>query len=379
MIADGELSDLLRPTWAEVDLDAIRHNFRTIRTIVGPDSMIHGVLKGDAYGCGLVETARTLTQVGVYALAVGNIYEAITLRKAGIRCPILLFANTLPSPAACAAIVEHQLTASITNWEMASALARSTLETVNVYVKVDAGFGRLGTPASELVNLMRAIGRDYKNMRVTGLHAHIPWTLTDEEAFSQFRTFTSAAKSLAEAGMHVPIQMVAGSGIVFRFPQMHLTAVDPGKSLYGFLSPTTPGATQLRPALALKSRIISLRRVSEENGRTRLIGIIPFGTADGFLSALANGGRALVRGSPAPILGLSDAEHTRLDVTAVEGVKLGDAAVLLGCDGTQEITIWEIADRSQLKPTEITRGFSNKIPYLFKEGSRLASVRKAYR
>lgn len=346
-----------RPSTLEIDLDAAAANVRAVRRLVGAGRKLFAVVKADGYGHGAAEIGAVFLGHGADALAVADLAEGIRLRQRGIGAPILVYPNALPEAAAEA--IAQGLMPALVDLGSARAYAEAATGPCDIFVKIDVGLERLGVPAEQAVKTVLAM-LDLPRLRLAGLCAH-PHAADgpQAEAYAEWQLgrFTAVVDELEARGVRVPIRLLAASPFVLRFPQTYLNAVDPGRMLYGITLPGEPVPVSLRPALrALTTRVIALKEVTPRERFAELapfpvsapmrLGVIPLGSADGLLWLHA--GRVLVRGRAVPIVGAPSLEHTRLDLTAVPGARVGDEVVVIGRQGDAEITPGEVAERHGL-------------------------------
>jgi alanine racemase len=369
-----------RPTWAEINLDELAHNFSVIRKQVGPDTKILAAVKANAYGHGAVECARRLESEGADWFGVALPEEEIELRDAGIESPILCLGGFWPGQEA--ACLRERLTPVVYRLDMIESLNRTALEAgviADVHVKVDTGMGRLGVRADEISEFCESLRR-FSNIRVDGLMTHL--ASADDQTQNEFTRrqldrFDEAVRAFREKGFAPTFIHAANSAATFA----HAAAgnmVRPGGALYGFRRDVFPANIEeppLRPVMSLHTRIMLLKEVpkgaklgyggSFETRRDSLIATLPIGYDDGYRRALSNRGRVIVRGQIAPIAGRVSMDLTLIDVTDVPGVQLNDKITLLGQDGDQAITAEEIGQTVGTISYEITCGISNRVPRIY--------------
>ncbi|MBI2061841.1 MAG: alanine racemase [Nitrospirae bacterium] len=313
-----------RPTVCTIDLDALGRNFLTLKQLAGPRKFI-AVVKSNAYGHGAVEVARRLELQGVNRLAVVSLEEAIELREAGIRKPILILGILQPSSADL--IAAYRFTPALFSQEMARALqsaARSLGVHLPIHIKIDSGMGRLGITPAECPAMAETL-EDCPNLRVESVFTHLAKADIDPEFTThQLRTFTTAAELFKGRNGQLPIRHAANSAAVLRHPDALFDAIRPGLALYG-VSPFDVGraAVRLEPILSLSTRILFLKELPADTPisyggtfRTRrpsVIATLPIGYADGLSRLRSNpsegmggkvGGHVLVKGRRAPIVGV---------------------------------------------------------------------------
>lgn len=386
MDTSKSLEKLGRPSWAEIDLDALAHNLRVIRNRVGFKVQVLAAVKANAYGHGAVECARRLESEGVDWFGVALPEEGIELRKAGIGRPILCLGGFWSGQEA-ACLREH-LTPVVYGFDMIESLDRAAFDaktTADVHVKIDTGMGRLGVRESELPRFITRL-KSFQNIRVDGLMTHL--AAADDDAHEEFtkhqlEKFEEAVRVFREHGFSPTFIHAANSAGTFAHARAEENMVRPGGTLYGFVRDVLPSSVDtppLRPVMSLHSRVMLLKQVSKgeklgygctfETKRDSLIATIPIGYDDGYRRALSNRGRVIVRGQFAPIVGRVSMDLTLIDVTDVSGVALNDQATLLGSQGDLMITAEELGELAGTISYEITCGISNRVPRLFKKGDQ---------
>ncbi len=375
---------LLRPAWVEINLDAMAHNVAQVRRLIGPACKLFGVIKGDAYGTGAIEAARTLQSAGADALALGNPDDVAPIRAAGVRLPILLYGSTMPEQAAVIA----SLGVIPTIHDFAGLHAFSELpNTIGVYAKVDCGLGRLGFGPAEWQRAFRQI-RQARSISLEGIYTH--FSNPDDAALTerQAQLFTSACRTADAEGHAGYIRMASSSRILLTRPDLNLTAVNPGRLLYGHVENDYRNRLDFRPVVAaLKARIIQLKDLSAGSipygGSTPLasasrLAVVPIGVCDG-LNHMPPCHVGLVRGKRASVLGRRGVEHTVLDVSHVEGAAIGDEVVFLGTQAGQSIDAIELANAVKLPLIELLPRLGRMAPrrYIGLGSDRGGSVRMA--
>jgi alanine racemase len=367
-----------RPTWAEIDLDALAHNFHLIRNRVGKEVKILAAVKADAYGHGAVECARRLAAEGVDWFGVALPEEGIELRAAGNTKPILCLGGFWSGQESTC--LQKRLTPVVYRLDMIAAFDRAAQDAgvvADVHVKIDTGMGRLGIRCDEVSEFLEAL-KKFEHIRVDGVMTHL--AAADDPAHEDFtqdqlRNFQVAVKAFREHGYSSTFIHAANSAAIFSHPGARSNIVRPGGTLYGFtrdvLSPQIK-APSFRPVMSLYSRIMLLKQVGRgenlgygctfQTTRDSLIATIPIGYADGYRRALSNRGRVIVNGKFAPVVGRVSMDLTLIDVTEVPGVCLNDLVICLGQDGPSSITAEEIAKTIGSLSYEITCGVSSRVP-----------------
>ena len=369
-----------RPTWAEVDLDALAANFREVRARVRAGVKVMGVVKADAYGHGAAECARRLEAEGAEWFGVAMPEEALALRHAGITRPVLSFGGFWEGQAA--ACVAQRIVPVIYRLDMAEAFdaaARAAGVVADVHVKVDTGMGRLGVRHDEAAEFAVRL-RAFANLRVDGLLTH--FAAADEpgrDCFTsdQLRRFREAAAAFRASGHAPTYEHMANSAATFAHPETWGDMVRPGGVLYGLwrdvLPPLEAGPPlRLRPVMSLRSRVTLIKRVhageplgygcTYEASREMLVATVPAGYADGYVRALSNRGRVIMKGVYAPVVGRVSMDLTLVDVTGVEGAQVGDTVTLLGAGEGLILPAEDLARTAGTLSYEITCGVTARVP-----------------
>ena len=359
---------ILRRTWAEIDLDALEHNYNVARQKIGPGVKYLGVVKADAYGHGAVQVARKLEQLGADYLAVSSLDEGRELRHGGITMPILILGHTPPEMVS--QLIEYNITQAVSAKAKAEAYSAEAVKcggTLRVHIKVDTGMSRLGflVRGEHFETGVEAIAEScaLPGLDPEGIFTHFAVSDmdgADYEAYTreQFGVFTHVLDALAAKGRTFRIRHCANSGALTRYPEMYLDMVRPGIALYGVYSSLSPVQRRLdlKPVLSLRARVASVRtlRPGERAGyglafqarQEARLAVVTIGYADGLPRQLPQqGGRVLIRGAFCPMAGRMCMDQLLVDVTALPDVQAGDVVTLIGRDGAQELRAEELAAR----------------------------------
>jgi alanine racemase len=375
-----------RPTWAEIDLDALASNSRVIRAQVGTEVSVMAAVKADAYGHGAVACARRLESEGVDWFGVALPEEGIELREAGIARPILCLGGFWEGQQQLC--LQEHLTPVVYRLDMIAALDRAAQAAgiiADVHIKIDTGMGRLGVRSEDVREFCEALST-FQNIRVDGLMTHL--AAADDPAqhdftAAQLERFERAVAAFRERGLAPRYIHAANSAATFAYPGARGNIVRPGGALYGFsrdvLPPDIPAAP-LRSVMSVHSRIMLLKTVGRgeklgygctfETTRESLIATIPIGYDDGYRRVFSNRGRVIVRGVFAPVVGRVSMDLTIVDVTGVPGVSLDDQVTVLGQNGGLSITAEDLGEVAGTISYEITCGISARVPRVFVEESR---------
>lgn len=345
------LNNIIRRTWAEINLDNIKHNYNLIRKKASPKAKICCVIKADGYGHGAVQLAKLYEELGADWFAVSNIEEALELRQNKISLPILILGYT---PAECAVLLaQNNIAQACYSLEYAKGLsdcAKRNNVTVNIHLKLDTGMSRIGLMCQSFQRDCKSIDTAEKICRLSNLHPQGVFThfaVSDEAddgrnfTMQQFNCFMHTIEQLEKRGIKFEIRHCANSGAIIDYPETHLDMVRAGIILYG-LSPSCKlkGKLDLIPAMELKSVVSLVKEIEEGStvsyGRTytapnRLKAItVPVGYADGYIRAIGKEGYVTVHGKKAKILGRICMDQLIADAAEIDNVKMNDEVLLFG-------------------------------------------------
>jgi len=363
-----------RPTWAEVKLANIAHNYREIKKRVKPDTRIMACVKADAYGHGLVPVAKKLVACKVDYLSVASIDEGVKLREAGIRVPILVLGLVLKKD--ISPIFKYNLTQTICTEGMARALnnrARKENKLVRVHVKIDTGMGRLGVMHYEALDFVKKISQ-LRHIIIEGLFTHLACADVNR-AFTiyQINIFEGLVNSLDACGIRIPFVHAAKRMGILGYRNSHFNMVRPGLILYG-LYPQKGLKINLKPVLSLKTKVVYVKDVPKGWGisyghtyvtnRDTAIVTLPIGYGDGYPRNLSNTAPVIINKKHYNISGRVCMDQTMVDVGSLK-VKVGDEVVLIGSQGKSRVTAEELAELSDTIPYEIVCGLGSRVPRVY--------------
>lgn len=334
-------SDTAR-AWVEVDSAALRHNAENLRALLPVGCELMPVLKCEAYGHGLVKTARLMSSMGIRAFAVACAAEGVELRRAGIRGEILILGWTAPESFPC--LSRYRLTQTVTEPAYARQLSAYG-KNIDVHIKIDTGMHRLGIDSEDIASVEEVF--TLPHLRVRGMYTHLCVSDALDEASRAFteaqrRRFFSLAEELCRRGYCVGKLHTQSSYGLLNYPDARCSYARVGIALYGVRSSRGDDAARwpgLEPALSLKARVEQVRSVKAGEGlgyglaytapRESRIAVLPIGYGDGFPRA-AEGACALINGSRAPVVGRVCMDQLFVDVTDCGEVRPGDTVTLIG-------------------------------------------------
>ena len=367
-------------TWAEVRLSAIEHNYSEMRSKMPQGCRFMGLVKADAYGHGAVTVARHLEKIDCDYLAVACLDEAVELRQAGIKLPILILGTTQPEFAE--ELFELNVTQAVGNLETAkiySEVAERLGKTLKVHYKLETGMGRLGfdVKRGDVAGIVEAL--KLPKLEPEGIFTHfaVPDELQkDAYTKKQFKTFKDSIDKIETAsGVHFAIRHCANSGAVVNYPETYLDMVRPGVALYGMYPGPDMGDIRLEPAMELKSRIVAVNDHEEGDSisygctftadKKMKIAVLPIGYADGLHRVLSNKIDVLVHGKRCRQLGRICMDMCMIDVSDIPDVAAGDVATVFGWDGSEFISANELAEKAGTISYEIFCSLTRRVPRVY--------------
>lgn len=383
-------SDCVRPTRAEVNLAALRHNLRVLERHAG-GAQVWPVLKADGYGHGAPAVARTLERAGAKGFCVALVEEAIELRDAGIRSPVMIMGGYYGD--AHAEVIERDLIPVVydpSHLEAFASAAEALERPVRVHVKIDTGMARLGVRHDALEPFVEALAARAAEIQVTGLMTHLACAEmgsdpgSSEVTAEQLARFEEATARLGRGLVGRVLRHAANSAAVLRGHGL-FDVVRPGLAVFG-VSPRLGGvgaplSLDLRPVMRVRTEIVAVRSIEAgapvgyggtfRASRASRIATVPMGYADGMTRAASNRGSVLVRGKRAPIVGAVSMDMAMIDVTDIPDVSMGDEVVVLGAQsgphGSDAITVDEIAEAVGTISWEVMTSISRRVPRFYRE------------
>jgi alanine racemase len=377
------MTQVIRTTVVDVDLDAVAANTRAVRTLAGVE--VIAVVKADGYGHGAEAVAEAALEAGAAALAVATVEEAIVLRRTRPRDPLLVLLGAQEQAERDAAVA---LDLTVTVWDVESAramgeAARAAGRTAALHFKVDTGLTRLGAPLDLAAERYRAIAA-IPGVRVDGVFTHL--ARADETDLTstgqQLDRFDAFLDAITPPRW---VHTSATGGVASLAPRARVTAVRPGLALYGLdAAPHLATRLALRPALAWRSKVHRAADVPKGTGvsygheyrlpRDGRIATVPIGYGDG-LSRLARRARLLVHGQAVPIVGRVAMDHVMLDVTDVGDVQAGDEVVAIGTQQGATVTADDLARASGTIHYEVVTAIKPRVPRRYLRGGRLVATK----
>ena len=388
------MSDFLKRTWAEINLDAICENFKAIKNQVKKGTKILCVLKADAYGHGAIALAEQYEELGADWFAVSNLEEALQLRNAMITKPILILGYT---PANMAKVLStFNISQAVFTKSYAQELSKAALDAnciVNAHIKLDTGMSRIGfvfhdekRDLNSLLDIKEISTLD--GINIEGMFTH--FAKSDESGQGidftkhQYENFCFAVDYLKENGIDIPIKHCSNSAAILNYKEMNMDMVRAGLILYGFYpSDYNLSDVKLKPAIQLKTVISQIKTIEENTAvsyggkfiskRKTKIATVPIGYADGYLRMLSGKAYMLINGQRANVVGRICMDQLMLDITDIDDVSINDEVVVLGKSKNSEITLDELSSMMGTINYEFLCLLSKRIPRIYLKDNKTVS------
>ena len=385
-----------RRTWTKINLDALKHNYETIREYVSPQSEIMAVVKADAYGHGVENVVKEFTNCGCNYFAVSNLEEAMQVRSANDSCSILILGYTPPEYAGALAL--NNISQSVFNEEYASRLSKAAVDSglqVNIHVKVDTGMGRLGFLFSDSIEHASSIETVANVCKLPGLFPEGIFThfssadeKGDGEVFTriQYDLFCTFIRELEFEGVKFALRHCCNSAATILYPEMHMDAVRPGIILYGLTpSPNLKGILNLKPALAMETVVSMVKEVTLDSpvsygrkyytgNKTVKVATIPVGYADGYCRCTSNDVQVKIGNEFAPVIGAVCMDQCMVDVTNIENIKDGMTVTIIDSDISSPLSVDALALKSGKINYEIICGINKRVSRVYIRGEKIAAI-----
>lgn len=366
---------------AEINLDAVAYNFKSMKENLTPGTKMIAVVKTDGYGHGAVPIACMAEDYDyIWGFAAATIEEAVLLRKAGIKKPILILGFVFPD--AYEEVIRYDIRPAVFKPGMARQLSEEAVrqgKTVLMHIKVDTGMSRIGFKDNEeSADVVKEISR-LPGVEIEGLFTH--FAKADEKdkanAHQQLSRYLAFSKLLEDRGVNVALHHCSNSAGIFDIPDANLDAVRAGVSIYGMYpsEEVNKFAVPITPVLTLKSHVVYIKDVEPGTAisyggtfvaeKPMRVATIPVGYGDGYPRSLSNKGWVLIRGQRAPIVGRVCMDQFMVDVTDIPQAKEGDMVTLIGSDGGREITMEDMGELSGRFNYELACDIGKRVPRRF--------------
>lgn len=366
-----------RPAWIELDLARWRRNFQLLRAELPPGLALLSVVKDEAYGHGLLPAARIASEHGVEFLAVSTIEEGVKLREGGIHQRILVLGDR--QEAELPWCLAHDLTCCVGEASPVTQLARFAARAdkrVSVHLKINTGMNRYGARWNEVVPLAERIVAE-KSLRLEGALSHFAQSDELDKTFAllQLARFNEALQALAARGIPVPLRHLCNSGGFLDLPAAHFEMVRMGILPLGvFPSAVCRRIPGIEAVMSVKARIAAIQQLQPGDhvgygmrytaNEPRRIAVLPLGYGDGY-PRVRNLGCALIHGQRAPVVGGVSMDALTVDITAIPEAKLWDVATLMGRDGSEEISVHDIAKMKNSASYDVLCSWRGRLPRIY--------------
>jgi len=383
------MEKILRPVYAEIDLDIMAYNMRNIANLVNNKEVI-AVVKADCYGHGALDVVPTLLENGASRLAVAVLTEGIELRNNNIKAPIMLLGYTPLNLGE--ELIKYDLEQTVYDLEYAKELSDIALKMnkkSKVHIALDTGMGRIGFLTTE--KALSDVSEIYSlnGLDVIGIFTHFSTSDEKDKTYTteQFAKFSDFTAKLSDLGIKIPLKHVSNSGAIMDMPETYSDAVRAGIILYGYYPSNEVNKNNLdiKPALTLKACITRVQEMEEgmyisygrtfKTNRKSLIATLPIGYADGYSRLFAKNGKVIINGKFAPIVGRICMDQCMIDVTDVGDVKVGDKVILLGAEGNLKFNADNIAEIMGTINYEILCMLKYRVPRVYIKNGEVFNVR----
>ena len=383
------MKKILRPAWAEIDLDAIAYNTRNIKKLIGDKDLI-AVVKANCYGHGVKGIIPTLLENGVSRFAVAMISEALEIRDNKITTPVMILGFT---PLYLGEeLINNNIEQTVYDLDYARELSKIALtlnKKAKIHIAIDTGMGRIGfLPNEKSIDNITEIC-SLEGIEVIGIFTHFSTSDEKDKEYSheQFTKMLSVMDTLKKRGIDIPLKHVANSGAIIDLPDTYLDAVRAGIILYGYYpsDEIDKNNLALKPALTLKATITNVKTLEKDMyvsyGRTfktsneTIVATIPVGYADGYLRKLAENGKVIIKGEFAPIIGRICMDQFMIDVTNIPDVKIGDEVILLGEKNGLKYNADDMAKKLDTINYEVTCMLKSRLPRVYIKDAHIINVK----
>ena len=360
-----------RPTQVTIDLNALKHNVSTIRAL-HPKTQLCAVVKADSYGHGSIQIAKVLEESGVAWLAVALVEEGIRLREAGIRLPILVLGALVDE--AADALVQYNLVPTVFEARQLEALSKAAGSgSLSIHVKLDTGMSRLGVQAHDLPSFLESL-KNFPNLKLDGLMTHLQNADLEDAPRneSQIASFEQGRKDVQSAGFSPTFFHFSNSAGTLTIENTSQNLLRPGLVMYGLSPMQDHSAAKLQPLMRWSTRPLQIKTIGAGEKvsygghfiaqRTTRIAVLPVGYADGYRRSFEGQAEVLIQGRRAPVVGSICMDLCMVDVTDFEDVSQKDEVVLMGTQGKDTISTYDLARWADTIAHEITCGISDRVP-----------------
>ena len=383
------MEKIMRPVWAEIDLDKAAYNMKNIKKLV-KDKEVIAVVKADCYGHGADDLAPVFLENGASRLAVAILTEGIELRKKNITAPIMILGYT---PLELGEeLINNDIEQTVYDLEYAkklSNIAEKLGKKAKIHIALDTGMGRIGfIPNEESIEAVEKIA-SLNGIEIIGIFTHFSTADEYDKTYTneQFKKIKNFISELEKRNINIPLKHVSNSGAIMDMPETYLDAVRAGIILYGYYPSNEVNKEKLdiKPILTLKTTVSHVKEVEEGTsisyGRTFItkrkskIATIPIGYADGYSRLLSGKAKVIINGKFAPVVGRICMDQCMIDVTDIGEVKVGDEVILLGEEVNLKFNADDFAEIMGTINYEITCMLKQRIPRVYIKEGKIVNVR----
>lgn len=383
------MEKIMRPVWAEINLDTIATNTKNIKKLVGDKELI-AIVKADCYGHGAVDVVPTLLESGASRLAVAMLTEAIELRENNINAPIVILGYT---PLYLGEeLINYDIEQTVYDLDYAKELSKIALslnKKAKIHIAIDTGMGRIGfLPGDDTVKTINEV-YNLEGLEVIGIYSH--FSTSDEKdktyANEQLFKFKKVMADLKALGIEIPLKHISNSGAIIDMPETYLNGVRPGIILYGYYPSKEVSNDNLsvKPALTLKAKVAHVKELHKDmyisygktfkTNKKTIVATLPIGYGDGYPRALSENAKVIVNGKFASILGRICMDQCMIDVTDIENIKTGDEVIILGGEGDLKFNADDMAEALGTINYEILCRIKSRIPRVYIKNKEVFKVR----
>ncbi|MBI5730223.1 MAG: alanine racemase [Ignavibacteriales bacterium] len=372
------VDEIIRPTRLEIDLNILADNYAKIKKFVAPAKMMP-ILKANAYGHGLVRVAQLMQELKTDYLGVAVLEEGILLREQGITIPILvlggIWGNQIPL------FLKHDLTitaSSIGKLNQIDEFAAQMKTKAKVHLKIDTGMERIGVHYYTAEKFLEAAVK-CKNIRIDGIYSHLANSEERDTSYTltQLERFQEVLRFFEKHSIEIPLRHIANSGAILQMPEANLDMVRPGILLYGvYPSNEVEKTIFVQPALTWKSLVVYFKIIKAGHpvgyGLTwkpehdiRAV-TVPLGYGDGYFRSMSHKAEVLIRGKRYPVVGSISMDQIVVNIENDSAFN-GDEVILIGQEGSNKITVEELAEWAETIPYEILTNINTRVPRVYLE------------
>lgn len=383
------MEKIMRPVWAEINLDTIATNTKNIKKLVGDKELI-AIVKADCYGHGAVDVVPTLLENGASRLAVAMLTEAIELRKNNINAPIVILGYT---PLYLGEeLINYDIEQTVYDLDYAKELSKIALsfnKKAKIHIAIDTGMGRIGfLPGDDTVKTINEV-YNLEGLEVIGIYSHFSTSDEKDKSYAneQLFKFKKVIADLKALGIEIPLKHISNSGAIIDMPETYLNGVRPGIILYGYYPSKEVSNDNLsvKPALTLKAKVAHVKELHKDmyisygktfkTNKKTIVATLPIGYGDGYPRALSENAKVIVNGKFASILGRICMDQCMIDVTDIENVKTGDEVIILGEEGDLKFNADDMAEALGTINYEILCRIKSRIPRVYIKNKEVFKVR----